>query len=256
MLDRCATTGRASRAEFLPYVFERFRQADGSTTRRTAGSGSGSRSCGNSSSCTAATVRAESEGEGRARRSRWSCRWHRNRRCRPPCRPRGRRPPDERRRQARRGEGARRGRRRRLARKIIACLLAEQGANVLAASTADEALRQLEAGPDVLLSDIAMPDVDGYALLRRIRARPVERGEDAGRRAHRVRAGRGRRASLLGRFPAHVTKPIDPEALTTVVADSGGQSTTSCALTSARVPRGGMGHRSRLPLPRGRAGGS
>ena len=62
-------------------------------------------------------------------------------------------------------------------RELIASVLADLGASVVGASSADEAVNRLEQSvPDVLLSDIAMPDVDGYALLRRIRGLPVERG--------------------------------------------------------------------------------
>ena len=67
-------TGIGIRADFLPHVFERFRQAEAGTTRKTAASGSGSRSSATSSRCTAAPCRRPAPARGRARRSACACR--------------------------------------------------------------------------------------------------------------------------------------------------------------------------------------
>ncbi len=106
-------------------------------------------------------------------------------------------------------------------RDLIVCVLAERGATVFDASSAEEAVHRLEESvPDVLLSDIAMPDVDGYALLRRVRALPVERGGGVPAVALTAYARDvdGERALAAG-FQAHVTKPVDHDQLTAVVAN-------------------------------------
>jgi signal transduction histidine kinase/PleD family two-component response regulator len=62
-------------------------------------------------------------------------------------------------------------------REFLACALVQRGATVASASGAAEAMRELEKfRPDVLVSDIAMPEADGYTLMRRVRALPPELG--------------------------------------------------------------------------------
>jgi signal transduction histidine kinase len=109
-------------------------------------------------------------------------------------------------------------------REFIGCILAEQGATVTSASSAREALRLLEEShPDVLLSDIGMPDVDGYALMRLIRGMPAERGGKTPAVALTAYARESDGEHALGAgFQAHVTKPVDPERLTAVVASLAG----------------------------------
>jgi CheY-like chemotaxis protein len=103
------------------------------------------------------------------------------------------------------------------ARELLRRLLAEQGCDVVCASSADEALHKLDAGPfDVLLSDIGMPGTDGYALLQRVRA-----GRHTSIPALAVtaftRPQDHERASAAG-FDGHVAKPIDPAQLLQAVA--------------------------------------
>jgi CheY-like chemotaxis protein len=63
------------------------------------------------------------------------------------------------------------------ARELLAHILSDGGATVSTTWCAAEALRLIEqAPPDVLLSDVGMPDVSGYALIQQIRAMPVDRG--------------------------------------------------------------------------------
>jgi CheY-like chemotaxis protein len=83
-----------------------------------------------------------------------------------------------------------------------------------------EAVRLIEqARPDVLLSDIAMPDVSGYSFIQRVRATPA----DSGGRIPAIaltayaRAEDARRALAAG-FQAHVTKPIDADRLVETIA--------------------------------------
>jgi CheY-like chemotaxis protein len=110
------------------------------------------------------------------------------------------------------------------ARALLASILADQGATVSTASSAEEALAMFaEVSPDVLLSDIGMPGVSGYGLIRRIRSLPVERGGRTPAIALTAysRPEDGERAFTAG-FQAHVTKPIDSDRLTAVVANLAG----------------------------------
>jgi len=99
-------------------------------------------------------------------------------------------------------------------------LLASYGAEVRGAVSAAQALETLDAWrPDVLVSDIGMPVEDGYALIRRLRARVPERGGELpavaltgyGSVEDRVRV-------LTAGFQMHVVKPVDPTELAAVVA--------------------------------------
>lgn len=92
--------------------------------------------------------------------------------------------------------------------------LLQDGARVLAAPSADTGLRFLDAHPiDVIVSDISMPRIDGYELVRRIRARRDEkRGTPALAMTGNATALDVRRALDAG-FDAHAAKPLRPEAL-------------------------------------------
>ena len=75
----------------------------------------------------------------------------------------------------------------------------------------------------MLLSDIGMPDVNGYSLIRRIRSLPAEHGgrTPAVALTAYAREEDGERAFTAG-FQAHVTKPVDPDQLAAVVANLAG----------------------------------
>jgi CheY-like chemotaxis protein len=105
-------------------------------------------------------------------------------------------------------------------RELIEWVLKRVGAEVTSVGSAREALEVLEREkPHVLVSDIAMPEEDGYALLKKIRALPPERG---GRipaialTAHSL--VQDRLQSLRAGFQSHVPKPVVPEELVEVVA--------------------------------------
>ncbi len=109
-------------------------------------------------------------------------------------------------------------------RDLLACLLEDVGATVASASSASEAIRLLqESPPDVLLSDIGMPEVDGYAFIRKVRGMPSDRGGKTPAIALTAyaRTSDGERALAAG-FQAHVTKPVDPDKLTAVIASLAG----------------------------------
>ena len=105
------------------------------------------------------------------------------------------------------------------ARDVMACALAACGAKVIVASRAVEALELLVHEPvDVLLADIAIPDLDGYTFMRQVRRSAVERVARipaAAVTAH-VRDDEKRRALAAG-FQVHVPKPVDPTGLAHVV---------------------------------------
>lgn len=105
-------------------------------------------------------------------------------------------------------------------REVMLELLQRAGAEVRVAASAAEALEMLdEWPPDVLISDIGMPIMDGYALIRAIRTRPAARGGRVpaaaltaySRTEDRLRA-------LSAGYQIHLTKPVEPVELLTVIA--------------------------------------
>jgi CheY-like chemotaxis protein len=100
-------------------------------------------------------------------------------------------------------------------REILRVMLSEEGASVISASSAAEALVQLQAEPPhVLISDIGMPFEDGFSLLRRVRSLPPERGGDVPAIALTAYTRReDARAAEDAGFQLHVVKPIRPEQL-------------------------------------------
>jgi CheY-like chemotaxis protein len=105
------------------------------------------------------------------------------------------------------------------ARDLIQRVLQEQGARVSVAAGGEEALRIMEtAEPDALISDIGMPHMDGYQLMRRIRAaEPMGRRLPALALTAFARAEDRKRALLAG-YQSHVAKPVDMAELVIVVA--------------------------------------
>ncbi|HEX8335665.1 MAG TPA: response regulator, partial [Pyrinomonadaceae bacterium] len=110
------------------------------------------------------------------------------------------------------------------ARRLLTEVLGRCGAEVLSAASAGEALEMIQAWrPHVLLSDIGMPDGDGYELIRRVRELPEERGGSTPAAALTAYAGPGDRArALAGGYQQHVAKPVEPAELAAVVASLAG----------------------------------
>ena len=106
------------------------------------------------------------------------------------------------------------------ARATVATMLEHCGAAVTAVGSADEALEALERErPDVLVSDLAMPDKGGYWLIGKVRALPPERGGATPAAALTVFTGPEHRASILrGGFQYHIEKPVTLEKLAGIVA--------------------------------------
>jgi CheY-like chemotaxis protein len=105
------------------------------------------------------------------------------------------------------------------AQEVIAVLLAQAGADVTAVGSATEALATLARGSwDILVSDIAMPESDGYALLGEVRRQPAERGGRVPAIALSAFARPDDEAlSLAAGFQAHLRKPVRPEDLVATI---------------------------------------
>jgi CheY-like chemotaxis protein len=212
-------TGTGINPEFLPFIFERFRQADTTSTRKQKGLGLGLAIARQIVQLHGGTIEASSAGEGLG--STFTVKLPllgtTSPVVSPPVPRTDERPTgtptldgitvlvvdDE--------EDAR---------EAMAVLLGQAGARVISVAGAAEALDTLDRErPDVLLSDIAMPGEDGYALIRRVRSRS---GETGGRipaaaltayatledRAKAIRAG----------YDEHIPKPVDPTRLIGAVA--------------------------------------
>ena len=220
-------TGQGISAEFLPYVFDRFRQADQTTTRRQAGLGLGMAITKHMVELHGGTIRAESPGEGQG--STFVVKLpvmivHRA---------------EQRlaedaagRRQAREEYPAELARLdgvrvlvvddERDARELLTAILTQSGASVTAAAGASEALKQLPlAQPDLLLSDIEMADEDGYSLIRRVRAlEEKNRGPRIPAIALTAHARSSDRLRALSEgFQMHMPKPVEPAELVLAIAN-------------------------------------
>jgi len=104
-------------------------------------------------------------------------------------------------------------------RELVSVILQGAGADVAGAGSTDEALRHAdERPPDVVVSDLAMPARDGYALLRALHGRGLARGlVTIALTAHARREDRER--ALGAGYDAYVTKPVEPAALAALVRE-------------------------------------
>jgi CheY-like chemotaxis protein len=98
-------------------------------------------------------------------------------------------------------------------------LLTQYGAEVLTVSSAAEALKNLASfQPDVLISDIGMPEVDGYSFIQQVRSLPPEKGGQVPAIALTAYAREGDRdRAISDGYQRHVTKPLEPEQLVQAV---------------------------------------
>jgi PAS domain S-box-containing protein len=216
-----ADTGVGIRREVLPFVFDRFRQADSSTSRRHGGLGLGLAIVRHIVELHGGSVSAHSAGQGQG--ARFVVRLpvgsvHAAGSAGAP------RTPEPR---SRALEPRLRGRRVLVveddpdARHFVSVVLEASGASVVTAATAVEALDEMSrATPDVIVADIGLPGEDGYTLVRRIRQLPPDRGGTVPAVALTAYArAEDREAALAAGFDRHLVKPVDPVALATAVAE-------------------------------------
>ena len=222
-------TGIGIEPAFMPFVFDRFRQADASMTRTVSGLGLGLALVNDLVQMHGGTVRAESEGTDRGSRFTVSF---------PEPLPGGGKdagnaavpaptPAPE---PARTPPGT--GRILAGVRVLLVdddtdflesldVALQARGARVTRAESAGAALAALDKSlPDVVVSDLGMPEEDGYGFIRSVRARPAGKGGDVPAIALTAYvADHDRERSLAAGFQLHLAKPMDPGLLVQAIAD-------------------------------------
>ena len=205
-------------SNFLPFVFERFRQADSTSTRQHSGMGLGLAIVRHVVELHGGSVRADSAGENRG--STFTVTLPRLPQAQAAAKQRGEQP-------AVSATGSQLPSARVLlveddpdAREVTAAGLTKVGFEVHAVSGAVKALELLDVWvPDVIVSDIGMPGMDGYEFVKLLRARPPERGGKVAALALTAFAGIGdaARATASG-YDEHLSKPISPDALAQAIA--------------------------------------
>ncbi|MEH2378122.1 MAG: PAS domain S-box protein [Nostoc sp.] len=212
-------TGKGIGPEFLPYLFDYFRQADSTTTRTFGGLGLGLAIARKLVEMHGGNVQAESPGEGlgatftvelpllvRSEDMRYEEKESLD------CQP----------------ESSLLSDMRVLVvddepdiRDLISFILQDYGVEVTTVASAQEALQALsESIPDVLISDIGMPKTDGYMLMRELRSRSPQQGGLVPAIALTAYAGEmNQQQALAAGFQMHISKPVDPDVLVKAIVD-------------------------------------
>ena len=220
---RVKDSGMGLAADSLPLVFERFRQVEGSLSRKQSGLGLGLAICRHLVELHGGTIHAESEGEGRGATFVFSLpvledgeRLHRARTESKPS-----------------NESTLVAGLRVLvveddpsARDLLSTMLKQWQIDVTLAATAAEGFEQLRrSAPDLLISDVGMPGEDGLSLIRKIRSLPAEAGGFTPAIAVTAYARPDdRKRALMAGFNMHVPKPVDAGHLLIVMASLAGRS--------------------------------
>lgn len=201
-------TGKGIHPDFLPHVFEYFRQADSATTRTYGGLGLGLAIVHHLVELHGGTVWADSPGEGLGASFTVQL----------PLSVQATSTP----------EVLEPGAETNLSglhilvvdddtdtREFVAFILESAGATVVTAASAIAALTTFtQAPPDLLLSDIGMPEMDGYTLIRQIRQLPSEQGGERPAIAFTAYAGEmNQQQALAAGFQMHISKPVEPDYL-------------------------------------------
>jgi PAS domain S-box-containing protein len=210
-------TGKGIKSEFLPYVFEHFRQEDGATTRKFGGLGLGLAIARQIAELHGGRIWVESRGENQGATFTVELPLLQTASLveevthtteaqsadlllanlhvlvvddEPDCR------------------------------EFVAFVVKQAGAQVTTVGSAIEALQLLSTTPfDILLSDIGMPEMDGYALIREIRKLRDDRCRQIPAIALTAYAGEyEEREAIASGFQSHLAKPVDPAEIVTVVA--------------------------------------
>jgi signal transduction histidine kinase len=228
-------SGKGITSDFLPHVFDRFRQQDSTATQRVSGLGLGLALVRHLVAAHGGEVTAHSEGDGKGSTFRIRLPLEKNRSVRrsepeyaTPFQPAS-------------GREVAVGKLANMrllvveddedARDLLVATLSEEGAHVVTASSADEALSKLElARPDVLLSDIGLPGADGFALIRRVRERHGPESLPAIAFTAYSQAEDRDLARKAG-FQAHVAKPASPAEVVRLVSEVARGRVTSGALS-------------------------
>jgi CheY-like chemotaxis protein len=111
------------------------------------------------------------------------------------------------------------------ARAIVGHVLTSCNAEVVTGASAAEGLNQLLSfRPNVLVSDIGMPEVDGYQFMREVRKRPPDQGGNTPAVALTAFArSEDRTKAMIAGYTVHVAKPIEPQELLATVANLAGR---------------------------------
>ena len=223
-------TGQGINPQFLPYIFDRFRQADGSTTRKHGGLGLGLAIARHLIEMHGGTIKAHSDGINQG--STFSVRL--------PLRTANLSRDAEAEDSASSMTGE--GRRSFLSfpvldglrilvvddeddtRDLIATVLARCGAEVHGCARASEALEQCQAwSPDLLVCDIGLPGEDGYSLINKVRAIDGQCGQVPAIALTAYASPEDRDRVLSAGFQMHIAKPVEPEELVTIIANVSGR---------------------------------